>query len=293
MMQDSSLQRTPNSSWPSQYEEGALGEIQSWRNPTIGPFGRVVQTASGILDETTDLLREIPGVNWTLDTVVAGILTKVNEASQNFVWTDAVYLDLQRAGLRITTHGQAFGHDLEKIDRHTKDLHPKYQVLATAEGASTGFVGAVGILPDIIALTAINLRAVGEYASYYGFDVQSPEEQLQTLNVLNVAAGGKDLQKDYALKPIVRASSSIAKQQVMESAGQAAMTGAIKRAVEKLGITLTKKKVAQMLPVAGAVVGGAFNLAYTSKVCTTAYHLYRHRFLIAKHGDYFRDELKD
>lgn len=270
--------------WVSHYEESALREIHAWRNPSVSSVGRAVRKASDVIDDTTDLLREIPGVNWTLDTLVAGVLTKVNELSQDFVRIESVFSDLQSSGLAITRPGQAFDHDLERIDRHTKELDSKYRAMAAAEGASTGMIGAAGILPDILALTAINLRAVGEYASYYGFDVGTDEERLNTLNVLNVAAGGKDMHKDYALKPIARASSSIAKQQVLESAGQAAMTGAIKRAVEKLGITLTKKKVAQLLPVAGAVVGGSFNLFYTSKVCTTAYHLYRHRFLAERHG---------
>ncbi|NNE34048.1 MAG: EcsC family protein [Rhodothermales bacterium] len=270
--------------WISTYEQEAVLEIDAWRNPDVSAVGKAVKKASAVLDETTDLLRHIPGVNWTLDTLVAGILTKVNEVSQDFVQTKTIYVDLQRAGLRISSPGQAFDHDLRHIDRHTRGLPPKYQALATAEGASTGLIGAAGILPDILALTAINLRAVGEYASYYGFDVQSEEERLCTLNVLNVAAGGSDLQKEYALKPIVRASSSIAKQQVLESAGQAAMSSAIKRAVERLGITLTRKKVAQLMPIAGAVVGGSFNLYYTSKVCSTAYQFYRERFLVERHG---------
>jgi len=270
--------------WPSPYEEAAIREIDAWRNPVEGPFDKVSRSLSSAIDETTDLLRKVPGVNWTFDTLIAGILARLNDFSHELVWTDAVYLDLQRAGLRINTPGQAFDHDLEQIDRRTIDLISKYRALATAEGASTGYVGAAGILPDILALTAINLRAVGEYACYYGFDVSLDVERLNALNVLNVAAGGGDFNKGFALRPVARASLSIAKQQLIESAGQAAMTGAIKRAVERLGVTLTRKKLAQLMPVAGAVVGGTFNLFYTAKVCTTAYHLYRERFLEERHG---------
>ncbi|MEZ4697228.1 MAG: EcsC family protein [Rhodothermales bacterium] len=276
--------RNDRKRWPSPYEEDAIREIEAWRNPVESTFGKASRSLSAAIDETTDLLRKVPGVNWTLDTVIAGLLTRLNDFSHNLVWTDAVYLDLQRSGLRITAPGQAFDHDLELIDRHTAELNAKYRALAAAEGASTGFAGAAGILPDILALTAINLRAVGEYACYYGFDVSLDVERLNALNVLNIAAGGGDFNKGFALRPVARASSSIAKQQIIESAGQAAMTGAIKRAVERLGVTLTRKKLAQLMPVAGAVVGGTFNLFYTAKVCTTAFHLYRERFLIERHG---------
>ena len=34
-------------------------------------------------------------------------------------------------------------------------------------------MGLLGIPPDVVALITLNLRAVGEYATYYGFDVSS------------------------------------------------------------------------------------------------------------------------
>ncbi|MGM3193258.1 EcsC family protein [Dickeya dadantii subsp. dieffenbachiae] len=51
-----------------------------------------------------------------------------------------------------------------------------------------------------------------------------------------------------------------------------------------LGIRLTKAKLAQAVPVSGAVVGGGFNAYFTSNVCNAAYYLYRERFLARKYG---------
>ena len=47
---------------------------------------------------------------------------------------------------------------------------------------------------------------------------------------------------------------------------------------------LTKAKLAQGVPIMGAVVGGGFNAYYTARVCDAAYHLYRERFLAEKYG---------
>ena len=47
---------------------------------------------------------------------------------------------------------------------------------------------------------------------------------------------------------------------------------------------LTKAKLAQVVPVAGAVIGGGFNAYYTDKVCKAAFYLYRERFLAEKYG---------
>src|SRR5690606_29996404 len=157
----------------------------------------------------------------------------------------------------------------------------EYKGAAGVEGATTGFVGAVGILPDVLALTTLNLKATAEYATHYGFDVRRPEERLFALQILSAASGATDINKELALKPLTRASQGIAKQQALESASQYAITGSIKKLAEKLGITLTRAKLAQILPVAGAVVGGSLNVLYTGKVCVTAQQIYRERFLVS------------
>ena len=45
-----------------------------------------------------------------------------------------------------------------------------------------------------------------------------------------------------------------------------------------------KHKLAQLLPMTGAFVGGGFNGYYTTRVCNAAFHLYRERLLIEKYG---------
>jgi hypothetical protein len=45
-------------------------------------------------------------------------------------------------------------------------------------------LGLPGIPPDVVALISLNLRAIGEYATYYGFNINSQEERLFVMNVL-------------------------------------------------------------------------------------------------------------
>ena len=49
-------------------------------------------------------------------------------------------------------------------------------------------------------------------------------------------------------------------------------------------MNLTEKKLAQMVPVTGAFLGGGLNYLYTTSVCQTATNLYRERFLFEKYG---------
>ena len=62
------------------------------------------------------------------------------------------------------------------------------------------------------------------------------------------------------------------------------LMNAIERAARALGMKLTGAKLAQIIPVTGAIIGGGFNAYYTSKVCRVAHFLYRERFLIQKYG---------
>lgn len=270
---------------PSDYERGVIAGLYAWRNPPkSGMLADAYDRFSAIVDSATDKLRAIPGVDWTLDTFVAGIIESLNDLAHDLVWSEDVYSDLQKRGLDVQDAGHAHRVDISKIDKAVAGIRSRYAALGAAEGATTGFVGAAGIVPDILALTTLNLRATGLYATYYGFDVSRDDERLFALQVLSASAGSTDINKDFALKPISRASQGIAKRQAIESAGQYAITGSIKKIAEKLGIKLTKAKLAQMLPVAGAVVGGGLNVMYTNKVCHTAQQLYRERFLLAKYG---------
>ncbi len=269
---------------PSLYEQDVVRELHRWRNPDKGVFTNAYDKMSSIIDQATDTLRAVPGVDWTLDTFVAGVIESLNELAHNLVWSDDIYNAFRRGGHDVTGPGHVHNLDLRHVDEAVATMRIPYAAVAGAEGATTGFVGAAGIVPDILALTTINLRATGEYATYYGFDVTQPEERRFALSVLSASAGSSDINKDFALKPISRASQGIAKRQAIESAGQYAITGSIKKIAEKLGVKLTRAKLAQMLPVAGAIIGGGLNVMYTQKVCTTAQHLYRERFLMSKYG---------
>ena len=70
----------------------------------------------------------------------------------------------------------------------------------------------------------------------------------------------------------------------IDAVGDAAMK-IIQRIAKARSIRLTKAKLAQVLPAAGAAIGGGFNAYYTSEVCDAACFLYRERFLARKYGE--------
>jgi EcsC protein family len=270
---------------PSEYDARALSEIAQWRSPSSSWYSRLTGRAAQTWNDVTDLIRMVPGVEWTMDNVVAGLLDLTNEITQDSVWIDAVFKDFRDSGHDIENHEHIGLLDLEQVDRITMGLDTKYASVAAAEGAATGLAGAAGILPDLIGLVSINLRATGEYASYYGFDIRDPRERLFALELLDHVAQPSTGTKDMTFSPAVRTASRVARTQSSQALEQMGVMSAIERAARALGIHLTGAKLAQIVPITGAFIAGGFNAVYTTRVCTSARNLYRERFLVRKYGE--------
>lgn len=268
----------------SDYERRALADIQAWKEPSTGWMSSLSDATTRAWNGVTDLVHRIPGVEWTMENVVAGLVDLTNEITQDSVWTEAVYKDFRKRGYEVHEPDHVLTLDLEHIDTVTGGLEQKYIGLATAEGAATGLAGAAGIAPDLIALVSINLRAAGEYATYCGFDVSQAEERVYALELLDYVASSGNNRKDLTIAPVVRSASKAARTQGMQLLEQVGVANAVEAIARRLGIHLTEKKMAQMVPVTGAFLGGGLNYLYTRKVCRTARFMYRERFLLAKYG---------
>ena len=97
----------------------------------------------------------------------------MNDVAQWSVCPEAIYKKFRAAGHNVHKRSDIFSLDLEDIDQVIGWLATKYKGLAAVEGGTTGRGSVLGIAVDIPALVTLNLRAIGEYATYYGFDVSS------------------------------------------------------------------------------------------------------------------------
>jgi hypothetical protein len=270
---------------PSAYEQEALREIQEWKNPPRSWFTAVRGKVDDMWSGATDFARTLPGVEWTIDNIVTGLLDLTNEISHDSVWRDGIVREFARNETEITEFEDIAGLDLEDVDRALTGLKAKYVSLAGAEGAATGFAGFAGIVPDIVALVALNLRAAGEYATYCGFDIRTQEERLFALTILDYVAKTSDNAKELAIEPAYRVVKKVATSQGVSAIEQLGFSEAVERIARAIGMNLTGRKLSQVVPIAGAAVGAGLNLLYTRKVCATAHFLYRERFLARKYGE--------
>ncbi len=267
------------------YEQHALKEIHAWKNPEIGWFGKAMTLLNWPLDKAGDALLATPGVGDAIKFAIQGITGICNDVAQWSVSTEAIYNEFRKAGY-ADVHCSSDIHrlELEKIDKIVGWLDAKYKGIALVEGAGLGSIGLPGIPPDVVALITLNLRAIGEYATYYGFDISTQQERLFALNILGLESSSTAACKAAAMAQLVRIAEDTAKKKAWKALEQHALVQVVQVISKALGIRLTKEKLAQVLPVAGAVVGGGFNAYFTSNVCQAAYYLYRERFLAEKYG---------
>ena len=270
---------------PSEYEQRALREIHIWKNPDIGWFGQAMKVLNWPLDKAGDLVLAVPGLGDAIRFAIQGITSVCNDLAHWSVRPEAIYEEFRKTGhAEIKKPADVFSLDLEHVDRVVAWLDAKYKGIALVEGAAAGTTGPFGIAPDIVALITLNLRAIGEYATYYGFDVSSQQERLFAMNVLGLASSPTDASTGLAMAQLVRIAEDVAKKRTWKQLEEHAFVQVIQQIAKALGIRLTKAKLAQVLVVTGPIVGGGFNVYFTAKVCDAAYYLYRERFLAEKYG---------
>jgi len=268
----------------SEYERQALDAIHAWKTPQITWFGRAMEVINWPLAKAFDVAMNNEQVKQVINNSLSGTLKVTNDLALLTVRHEAIFEEYRKAGHTIETHNDLISLDLEYIDKTIGWLSVKYNSAAFVEGGTTGIVGLPGIPADIVALLTLCQRAVGEYATYCGFDVSKQPERLFALNILAYASSPTDGAKYLALAQLVKLAEDVAKRKTWQVLEEQTFVKIVQTIAKSVGVRLTKAKLGQVIPVLGAGIGGGFNAYYVSKVCDAAFYLYRERFLAEKYG---------
>jgi hypothetical protein len=220
-----------------------------------------------------------------VSSAIKGIIHLLNDGSAYTVGREGIYERYREAGFEAVESPEDIREvPLEELERVVGYTSAKYKSMAFAEGGAAGVTGAAGIGADIPALVGIALRAVNEYATYYGCDIDREHERAVALNVLMAASSVSQTSKQAALAELTKVSMKVAKKKTWKELEKHLSVKAIKKLAEKLGIRLTKAKLGQVIPVIGAGVGGGYHAWYVSAVTETARMTYRERYLVNKYS---------
>lgn len=228
-----------------------------------------------------------------LGAAVRGVVALLNDGATYTVGEESIYARFRDRGHDVKDAKDLARLSLEDIDGAIGYLSTKYMSVAGASGAATGATGTINpvaglasIAVDLPATIGLACRAIAECGTYYGFAPGSSQsERAYVLWVLEVASSPEDASKTAAMAELTRLAVMLEKGASWAELNRLASVNVVQRIANHLPGRLTKKKLANAVPVLGAAVGAGFNAHYLNKVTTAAYHLYRARFLLRAHGE--------
>jgi EcsC protein family len=158
------------------------------------------------------------------------------------------------------------------------------EVSTTVSGGTTIGVAVGAIAADVIATMAVMGRSIGVVASTYGYDVRQPEEELFALGVLSLASANTLGGKAAAMAELSKLTQEMMRRAGWEQLGHHVLVNVIDRVYAALGFKISKKKLAQAVPVAGAAINAGVNAGLVHQTFRRAETVYRLRFLSEKYG---------
>ncbi|GAA0802107.1 EcsC family protein [Psychrobacter piscatorii] len=264
------------------YEAQVRKEIEAWKNPDKGILDKAFAALNTPIIAAGDALMDVPQFGDSLKKATEQTISTLSNAANWTLNTQDVIESYQEEtnieGSSIKTLSDIKHVPIAVVDKQVKLFKSKYVALTSAQGVTTGVVGWVGIPADVMGLITANLRAIGEYATYYGFDMNDKGEQLFAMSLLAVATSASAEARKAALDD-TRAMIKDPKTQAFNQINEEVMSRVLRQTATKVATNMVKTKAAQIIPAVGAVVAGGVNANYTANVCEAAHQCYRERFL--------------
>ncbi len=139
----------------------------------------------------------------------------------------------------------------------------------SAEGGATGLGGFALLAIDIPASFGLILGFANQIALTYQLDITEENVQIEILKAIS-AGSETTLEGKTSAIATLKVASNIINKQTWKSMGQATKGSlpniifAIRAFLKKLGVNVTKRKAAQLIPVLGAVSGAVINGSWSS-----------------------------
>ncbi len=164
---------------------------------------------------------------------------------------------------------EEFRNWLKESDRKAKKWLNAGIATAAAEGASTGLGGFALLAVDIPVSFGIILAYSNKIALTYQINITTEEAQLEILRAISAGSETSVKGKIDSISKMKVISNIITKStwKSVEKAPVSSLPGIIllvRNILKKMGINISERKAAQLIPIISAVSGGAINAAWAS-----------------------------
>lgn len=259
----------------TKYESTQCSQIQEWKNET-----------PSVMPKTIDVVTK--PVTWLINIIIPqkaieGVLEMCNEVAEILPYINKLKKDANVQTLEELKH-----KDLELSDKLADQVRKWAIGVAVLEGAATGATGLKGMAVDIPALITIGLHVIHKIGACYGWTCQSEDDKMLVMSILSVAGSNTMKEKNAALLTLRQINTIIIKTTWKKMAENAAKNKlskeaaiiTVKKISKDLGEKLTKRKMKQALPIIGAGVGAAMNVAFINDIAWAARRTFQERWLI-------------
>lgn len=276
-----------------------------FENLSQGVMGRAHQVAGHVRSG----IEQVPGATAALGKLdqltmkaLETLHTLLVERGLNSVKPADVLATFADRGVAVGSYGEVRRLDLQHCDRSVPRRKERYIALAVAEGAASSLavtgaavsstvsggttltVAASAVVADVTAVMVGMGRIVALVAAHYGYDVREPDEQAFASGVIAYCAAGNSAEKAAALASLSRLTQQMMRQASWHRLQPQQADNVIRQVSLALGFRLAKRKLAQAVPILGAVVNGGLNARIAHQTFERAQQAYRLRFLTEKHG---------
>lgn len=275
------------------YEADAWREIRDWEQRPDARLSKVLKVAGKPVGRLADTVLQLPVLSRGADRLG----DTMRSASTALATTVDVQQVLTKTGAQlgrpVTDLADLRRVDLRTLDRQAQGLDKRYIALSSASGGAAGAaaslpggtliaMGALGA--DVVASTSLMLKAIATYGTHYGRDMTSEQEAQFAVGLLSLGAVAGDAQaRGVMLTELHSVSGLLARGATWNELSRHTSVKALQAVFDKLGLRMTKRKLAQVIPFFGAAAGGTLGAALADHTCQAAYMQYRRRYLLDKY----------
>ncbi|KPC78706.1 EcsC family protein [Streptomyces sp. NRRL S-4] len=165
----------------------------------------------------------------------------------------------------------------------------------TIAGAGAGAAPGIGtvagaMLADTAMMLALATRTVAATALYYGYCPSDPEEEIFVMSVIALGMATGTSAKTAAYAELSQLTQLLVRNAPWAKLNEKVLTKIAQKFASEFTQQLTKKKLGQIVPIAGMAVGAGLSYRHIDRIAVSARDAYRERFLIERSGGDLTDD---
>lgn len=234
------------------YEHEILHELQLWQKQMQKSPSLMNKMAKGMQNRVNKIIPE---------KIHAAITTAIKQMVRGVLF-----------GSKLTTAKPLVNVSAREREIKVQERIEFYKKTAAAEGGITGAGGFMLALADFPLLLTLKMKMLFDVAKMYGFSVDDYRERIYILHIFQLAFSSQEKRKQVYLQMI---NWNEQRQKLPEDINHFDWRSFQQEYRDYIDLA----KLAQLIPVIGAVVGVVVNYRLLDKLGTTAKNAYRMRMM--------------